>query len=98
MLLCGLGDQARMLRDGRADAALMQRPFDALAGFDTEELLTEQQVAIVPAGHPLAARASLTMADISDVPDLPVARWPRRTAPTRPAPAPRSTTSRSSPS
>ena len=45
-----------MLRDGRADVALMQRPFDALAGFDTEDLLTEGQVAILPAGHPLAAR------------------------------------------
>ncbi|MDI6105203.1 LysR family transcriptional regulator [Actinoplanes sp. NEAU-A12] len=37
VLLCGMGDQARMLRDGRADVALMQRPFDALAGFDTED-------------------------------------------------------------
>ena len=78
VLLCGMGDQARMLRDGRADVALMQRPFDALAGFDTEDLLTEQQVAILPAGHPLAARPSLTMADISDVPDLPIAHWPRQ--------------------
>jgi DNA-binding transcriptional LysR family regulator len=88
VLLCGMGDQARMLRDGRADVAFMQRPFDALAGFDTEDLLTEQQVAVLPAGHPLAARTSLTMADVSDVPDLPVARWPRQDGTYEPGPGP----------
>jgi DNA-binding transcriptional LysR family regulator len=88
VLLCGLGDQARMLRDGRADVALMQRPFDALAGFDTEDLHTEQQVAILPAIHPLAARASLTMTDIGAVPDLPVARWPRQDGTYEPGPGP----------
>ena len=88
VLLCGMGDQARMLRDGRADVALMQRPFDALAGFDTEDLLTEQQVAILPAAHPLAARTSLTMADISEVADLPVARWPRQDGTYEPGPGP----------
>ncbi|MDQ7911260.1 LysR family transcriptional regulator [Phytohabitans sp. ZYX-F-186] len=88
VLLCGMGDQARMLRDGRADVALMQRPFDALAGFDTEDLHTEQQVAVLPAVHPLAARTSLTMADISDVPDLPVARWPRQDGTYEPGPGP----------
>ncbi|TCB96512.1 LysR family transcriptional regulator [Micromonospora zingiberis] len=88
VLLCGMGDQARMLRDGRADVALMQRPFDALAGLDTEDLLTEQQVAILPAGHPLAARTSLTMADLAAVPDLPVARWPRHDGSYEPGPGP----------
>jgi DNA-binding transcriptional LysR family regulator len=88
VLLCGMGDQARMLRDGRADVAFMQRPFDALAGFNTEDLLTEQQVAVLPAGHPLAARTSLTMADVSDVPDLPVARWPRQDGTYEPGPGP----------
>lgn len=88
VLLCGMGDQARMLRDGRADVALMQRPFDALAGFDTEDLLTEQQVAILPAGHPLATHTSLTMAEISDVPDLPTARWPGQDGSYEPGPGP----------
>ncbi|WP_213006948.1 LysR family transcriptional regulator [Paractinoplanes toevensis] len=88
VLLCGMGDQARMLRDGRADVALMQRPFDALAGFDTEDLLTEQQVAVLPAGHPLAARTSLTMADLGAVPDLPVARWPGQDGSYQPGPGP----------
>ena len=88
VLLCGIGDQARMLRDGRADVALMHAPFDALAGFDTEELLTEGQVAVLPAGHPLAARTTLTLADISDVPDLPLARWPRQDGTYEPGPGP----------
>lgn len=88
VVLCGLGDQARMLRDGRADVALMQRPFDALAGFDTEDLLTEQQVAILPAGHPLAARTSLTMAEVTDLPGLPVARWPGPDGTYEPGPGP----------
>ncbi|MFV2020550.1 LysR family transcriptional regulator [Micromonospora sp. LOL_023] len=88
VLLCGMGDQARMLRDGRADAALMQRPFDSLAGFDTEDLLTEQQVAILPAGHPLTMRTALTMAEIGDVPGLPVARWPRPDGTYEPGPGP----------
>ncbi|MDG6106379.1 LysR family transcriptional regulator [Dactylosporangium aurantiacum] len=88
VVLCGLGEQARMLRDGRADVALMQRPFDALTGFDTEDLLTEQQIAILPAGHPLAARPALSMADISDLPDLPLARWPRPDGTYAPGPGP----------
>ncbi|MCX0244331.1 LysR family transcriptional regulator, partial [Streptomyces drozdowiczii] len=54
VLLCGPGEQAGVLRDGRADVALLHRPFDDLAGFDTEDLHTEGQVAVLPAGHPLA--------------------------------------------
>jgi DNA-binding transcriptional LysR family regulator len=77
VLLCEVGEQAGLLRDEHADVALMHRPFDDLAGFDTEDLHVESQVAIVPAEHPLAARDRLTMADVSNVPDLPIARWPR---------------------
>ncbi|MEU3169578.1 LysR family transcriptional regulator [Streptosporangium sp. NPDC006930] len=77
VLPCGLCEQEGLLRDGRADVALMHAPFNSLAGFDSEELLTEGQVAILPAGHPLAARKALSLADVSDVPDLPLARWPR---------------------
>jgi DNA-binding transcriptional LysR family regulator len=77
-----------MLRDGRADVALMQRPFDDLTGFDTEDLRTEQQVAILPAEHPLAARPALTMAEISAVGGLPVARWPRPDGGYEPGPGP----------
>ncbi|WP_019546986.1 LysR family transcriptional regulator [Streptomyces sulphureus] len=77
VVLCEVGEQARFLRSGRADVALMHRPVDDLAGFDTEDLCTEGQVALLPSGHPLAERPWLTLADVRDVPDLPMARWPR---------------------
>ncbi|MGN9809578.1 LysR family transcriptional regulator [Micromonospora sp. BQ11] len=77
VLLCEVGEQAQLLRDGRADLALMHRPYDDLAGFDTQDLHVEGQVALLPVGHPLAAREHLTMAQVRDVPDLPIARWPR---------------------
>ncbi|WP_157518659.1 LysR family transcriptional regulator [Herbidospora mongoliensis] len=78
VLLCGFCEQEGLLRDGRADVALMHTPFNSLAGFDSEELMAEGQVAILPAAHPLAARPALSLADVSDVPDLPLARWPNR--------------------
>jgi DNA-binding transcriptional LysR family regulator len=53
-----------MLRDGQADAALLYAPPDELGGLDTEALLTEAPVAVLPASHPLAQRASLLMADL----------------------------------
>jgi len=77
VLLCEVGEQAGLLRDGRADVALMHRPVDDLAGFETEDLQVEGQVAILPAAHPLARRDQLTLADVSHVPGLPIARWPR---------------------
>ncbi|MZE80756.1 LysR family transcriptional regulator, partial [Streptomyces sp. SID5475] len=87
VLPSGTCEQEEMLRDGRADVALMHKPFNSLAGFDSEELLTEGQIAIVPAGHPLAARRTLSLADVTDVPGLPHARWPRRgTYPPGPGP------------
>lgn len=72
----GMCDQDGMLRDGRADVALMHTPFNSLAGFDSVEMMTEGQVAILPARHPLAARKTLSLAEIADVPGLPLARWP----------------------
>ncbi|MFI7402963.1 LysR family transcriptional regulator [Streptomyces sp. NPDC049541] len=78
VLLCGIGEQERLLRDGRADVALLHLPFDATAGLDTEELCTERQVALLPAGHPLAARPHVQMADVRELPDLPMPRWPGR--------------------
>ncbi|MFX4293675.1 LysR family transcriptional regulator [Streptomyces bohaiensis] len=77
ILPSGTCEQGEMLRDGRADAALMHTPFNSLTGFDSEELLTEGQIAVLPARHPLAARATLTLAEVSDIPDLPLARWAR---------------------
>ncbi|WP_201724759.1 LysR family transcriptional regulator [Streptomyces antimycoticus] len=77
VLPSGTCEQEEMLRDGRADVALMHKPFNSLTGFDSEELMTEGQIAILPAGHPLAARKTLSLADVSDIPDLPLARWSR---------------------
>ncbi|MFG2043850.1 LysR family transcriptional regulator [Dactylosporangium sp. NPDC048998] len=58
-------DSASMLREGRADAALLYAPPDELRGLDTETLLTEAPVAVLPRSHPLARRASLQMADLA---------------------------------
>jgi DNA-binding transcriptional LysR family regulator len=76
VLLCAIGEQVGLLRDGRADVALLHLPFDSTAGFDTEELDTQAQVAVLPAGHPLTVRPSLTTAEVTGLPDLPMARWP----------------------
>jgi LysR family transcriptional regulator, benzoate and cis,cis-muconate-responsive activator of ben and cat genes len=78
VLLCGIGEQERLLRDGRADVALLHRPYDSTVGFDTEELCTEGQVAVLPAGHPLTGRPHLRMADVTALPGLPMPRWPCR--------------------
>ncbi|MER5296973.1 LysR family transcriptional regulator [Streptomyces pharetrae] len=77
VVLCGPGEQAEVLRNGRADVALLHRPFDDTAGFDTEDLHTEGQVAILPAGHPLSARPHVRLAEVTDLPGLPLPRWPR---------------------
>ena len=76
VLLCGVAQQERMLRDGRADVALLHRPFDSTVGLDTEELCAEGQVAVLPAGHPLTGRAHLRMADVTALPGLPMPLWP----------------------
>jgi DNA-binding transcriptional LysR family regulator len=56
---------ATLLREGQADAALLHAPSDELGGLDTETLLTEAPVAVLPATHPLARRASLQLADLA---------------------------------
>jgi DNA-binding transcriptional LysR family regulator len=78
LLLCGIGEQEGMLRDGRADVALLHLPFDSTAGFDTEELATERQVVVLPAGHPLTGRSQVRMAEVTGLPGLPLPRWPGR--------------------
>jgi DNA-binding transcriptional LysR family regulator len=76
VLLCGIAEQEGLLRDGRADVALLHRPYDSTTGFDTEELSTEGQVVILPAGHHHSDRAHLRMADVTALPGLPMPRWP----------------------
>ena len=91
VVLCGPGEQERLLRDGRADVALLHRPFDSIVGFDTEELTAEGQVAVLPAGHPLSGRPHLRLADLSGLRTYlsPVGRG--QTAATQTGPVRRST-------
>jgi DNA-binding transcriptional LysR family regulator len=76
--LCGIAEQERLLRDGRADVALLHRPYDTITGFDYEELRTEGQVVVLPAGHPFGARRALSLAEAAAIPGLPMPRWPYR--------------------
>ena len=78
VILCGPGEPANLLRTGRADVALLHRPYDSTAGLDTEDLHTEPQVLVLPAGHHLANRPLMSMTEIGDLTDPPLPRWPQR--------------------
>ncbi|MDT0347136.1 LysR family transcriptional regulator [Streptomyces litchfieldiae] len=71
----GYREQADMVRDGRADVALLGSYFDA-RGLDVEPLTTERRVAALPAGHPLTRRGELRCRDLRGE---PVPQWPRST-------------------
>lgn len=58
------GERIAMLRDGRADLALLHRPNNDLSGLDHEDLLVEQQIVVLPPGHRLAGRADVALADL----------------------------------
>ncbi|MEO3824298.1 LysR family transcriptional regulator [Actinomadura sp. B10D3] len=62
-MLLGFGAD-RVLREGRADAALLYTPRQDVTGLATEELLRERQVAVLPKNHRLAGRAEVAMADL----------------------------------
>ena len=71
VVVSGIGEQVRMLRDGRVDLALLPG-HDDLTGFDTEVLLILDQVVVLPRGHRLADRDALVLADLDDEPNLHV--------------------------
>ena len=48
IVLCSAHERAQMIRDGRADIGLLHSPNNDLTGLDTEELLTEDQVVVLP--------------------------------------------------
>jgi DNA-binding transcriptional LysR family regulator len=73
VVVSGFGEQADMVRDGRADVALVSRPFDD-HGLETELLYTEPRVAALPARHELAAREVLAADDLAGI---PAPRWSR---------------------
>jgi DNA-binding transcriptional LysR family regulator len=64
LLFCGVGEQASMLRDGRADVGFLHAPHDDLSGFDTERLAVEKMIVVLPVGHRLAARSSVRLAEL----------------------------------
>jgi LysR family transcriptional regulator, benzoate and cis,cis-muconate-responsive activator of ben and cat genes len=86
---CGPGEAERMLRDGQADVGLLHLPPESLIDLVYKELTPEGKVALLPSRHPLATRDSLRMADVADIPGLPLPRWPRPdgTYPDGPGPA-----------
>lgn len=56
-------DRAAIIRDGRADVGYLRLPADT-SGLAVEPLLSESRVALVPAGHRLAGRDTVRIADI----------------------------------
>lgn len=70
VVVSGFGEQADMVRDGRADVAIAGC-FDG-HGLDTELLGTEPRVAALASGHRLAAREVLGTADLITE---PAPRW-----------------------
>lgn len=65
VLFSGPLDRNEFLLDGRADVGLLYVPLDDLNGLAHETLLTENRVAIVPAGHRLTGQASVRLADLA---------------------------------
>jgi DNA-binding transcriptional LysR family regulator len=65
------GGPAAAVRGGSADVAILRIPFDR-RGLDTELLLTEPRVAVLPAGHRLADRHELRRTDLAGE---PMPRW-----------------------
>ncbi|MBE1876284.1 LysR family transcriptional regulator [Myceligenerans pegani] len=74
-VVSGYREQADMVRDGRADVALVSSFFDR-RGLDSEPLTTEPRAAALPAGHPLARREELRCADLHGE---PMPQWPEAT-------------------
>ncbi|GCD94649.1 LysR family transcriptional regulator [Embleya hyalina] len=67
----GSGQPIAMLRDGRADVALLRSPFDG-RGLDSQTLVVEPRLAVLPAAHRLAGRRRLRPADLEGE---PIPRW-----------------------
>jgi DNA-binding transcriptional LysR family regulator len=64
-LICGIGEQTALLRNGTADVALLRLPQPDLSGLATEELLTERELVVLPRTHRLANLTSVRMTDLT---------------------------------
>jgi len=60
-------DQVSALHDGVVDVAFVHLPIDE-TGLEVIPVRAERRVAVVPAQHPLAGRASVAIADLADDP------------------------------
>jgi DNA-binding transcriptional LysR family regulator len=69
VLRTGWADQVAVLRDGRADVSYLRLPADR-HGLTVRPLFTEPRVAVVPAGHRLAGKESVTISDLAGDPVL----------------------------
>lgn len=65
--LLRIDDRTAGLASGEVDAAVLRGPVDT-PGLTAELLFTEARVAAVPSDDPLAARQSLTLADLASAP------------------------------
>ncbi len=75
IVVSGYREQANMVRDGRADLALLSLPDDE-RGLDSELLTTEPRVAALPVSHELAGRGTLRCRDLDG---WPMPQWPDST-------------------
>jgi DNA-binding transcriptional LysR family regulator len=58
-------DQTAVLHDGRADVSYIRLPADQ-SGLQIRALLAEPRVAVLPAGHRLAGKGTISIADLAD--------------------------------
>jgi DNA-binding transcriptional LysR family regulator len=58
-------DQTEVLHDGRADVSYIRLPVDQ-SGLQVQALLAEPRVAVLPAGHRLAGKDTISVADLAD--------------------------------
>jgi len=66
MVRTGWDDQVETILDGRVDVGLVRLPVSA-AGMTVEPLFRERRLAMLPAAHPLAGRAELTIDALAEL-------------------------------
>jgi DNA-binding transcriptional LysR family regulator len=65
VLRTGWDDQTDVIRDGRADVSYIRLPADQ-SGLQVQALLAEPRVAVLPVGHRLAGKDTISIADLAD--------------------------------